>query len=84
MFARHVKFVGCPLQATAGFLVNVNQGVFYPDWWRVSLARMYLVHPDLDNLITLFFVVSRKLTKTAKVSTPVAVQFLLSLQYIFF
>jgi hypothetical protein len=45
----------------------VNQGVFYPDWWRVSLARMYLTHQDLDLLVTLFFVVSRKINKTAKV-----------------
>jgi hypothetical protein len=59
----HVLF-----QATAGFLVKVSQGVFYPDWWRMALARSYLAHQDLNTLITILFVVSRKVIKTARVS----------------
>jgi hypothetical protein len=59
----HVLF-----QATAGFLVNVSQGVFYPDWWRMALARSYLAHQDLNTLITILFVVSRKVIKTVRVS----------------
>jgi hypothetical protein len=46
----------------------VSQGVFYPDWWRMALARSYLAHLDLDTLITILFVVSRKVIKTVRVS----------------
>jgi hypothetical protein len=48
--------------------VNVSQGVFYPDWWRMALARSYLAHQDLNSLITILFVVSRKVIKTVRVS----------------
>jgi hypothetical protein len=55
------------MQAVAGFLVHVNQGIFYPGWWRAPLARMYIINPELDHLVTLLFVTSRKIVKSTKV-----------------